>query len=158
MDAKESLLSTHLWSWNILLYTALLTSWIHVVVLVAKSCLTPCDPTDCSSTGSSIHRILQARTLEWVVISSSRASSGPRSQTRVSYIVRQVLYYLSRCGSPHELIDMLKKRKYRISLAVPWLKLCTPSAGDTGLIPDQGRPACHIVQPKKSTTRKKKVF
>ena len=30
-----------------------------------------CDPTDCSSPGSSVHRILQERILEWVVISPS---------------------------------------------------------------------------------------
>ena len=31
-----------------------------------------CDPLDCSSPGSSIHGILQARTLEWIAISFSR--------------------------------------------------------------------------------------
>ena len=33
---------------------------------------TTCDPMDCSPLDSSVHGILQARTLEWVVISSSR--------------------------------------------------------------------------------------
>ena len=37
-----------------------------------------CDPTDCSQPGSSAHRMLQARTLERVAISSSRGSSRPR--------------------------------------------------------------------------------
>ena len=36
-----------------------------------QSCLTLCDPIDNSPPGSSIHRILQARTLEWVTISFS---------------------------------------------------------------------------------------
>ena len=36
-----------------------------------QSCLTLCDPIDNSPPGSSIHRILQARTLEWVAISFS---------------------------------------------------------------------------------------
>ena len=31
-----------------------------------QSCLTLCDPMDCSPSGSSVHRILQARILEWV--------------------------------------------------------------------------------------------
>ena len=35
-----------------------------------QSCLTLCDPMDCSLPGSSIHGIFQARTLEWVAISS----------------------------------------------------------------------------------------
>ena len=36
-----------------------------------QSCPTLCDPIDGSPTGSSVHGILQARTLEWVAISSS---------------------------------------------------------------------------------------
>ena len=31
-----------------------------------QSCLTLCDPMDCSLPGSSVHRILQARILEWI--------------------------------------------------------------------------------------------
>ena len=37
-------------------------------VLVAQSCLTLCDRIDCSPPGSSVLRILQARTLEWVAV------------------------------------------------------------------------------------------
>ena len=51
---------------------------------VAQSCLTLCDPMDCSLPGSSIHRIFQATVLEWVVISFSKRSSQPRDQTQVS--------------------------------------------------------------------------
>ena len=36
------------------------------------------DPMDCSLPGSSVHEILQARTLEWVAMPSSRGSSQPR--------------------------------------------------------------------------------
>ena len=32
----------------------------------AQSCLTLCDPMDCSPLGSSVHGILQPRILEWV--------------------------------------------------------------------------------------------
>ena len=35
-------------------------------VLVAQSCPTLCDPMDCSSLGSAVHGILQARMLEQV--------------------------------------------------------------------------------------------
>ena len=38
-------------------------------VYVNRSCLTLCDPVDCSSPGSSVHGILHARILEWVGIS-----------------------------------------------------------------------------------------
>ena len=39
-----------------------------------QSCLTLCDPMDCSTPGSFVHRILQARILEWVAMPSSRGS------------------------------------------------------------------------------------
>ena len=51
--------------------------------LVAQSCLTLCNPMDCTS---SVHRILQARTLEWVAMPSSRGSSQPRDRTQVCHI------------------------------------------------------------------------
>ena len=53
---------------------------------VAQLWPTLCDPMDCSLSGSSVHGILQARILEWVVISSSRGSSEPRDRTQVSCI------------------------------------------------------------------------
>ena len=55
-------------------------------VLGAQSCLTIWDPVDCSPPDSSVHRILQARTLEWVAIPFSKGSSRPRNQTQVSRI------------------------------------------------------------------------
>ena len=44
-------------------------------VLVAQLCPTLCEPVDCSPPGTSVHGILQARILKWVVISFSRGSS-----------------------------------------------------------------------------------
>ena len=38
---------------------------------VAQSCLTLSDPMDCSLQGSSVHRISQARVLEWGAIAFS---------------------------------------------------------------------------------------
>ena len=51
-------------------------------VLDAQSCLTLCNPMDCSPPGSSVH----GRILEWVAIPYSRGCSRPRDQTRVSRI------------------------------------------------------------------------
>ena len=51
-----------------------------------------CDLLNCSLPGFSVHGIFQARILEWVAISSSGGSSGPRDQTHVSCIGR-ILYY-----------------------------------------------------------------
>ena len=69
---------------------------VSVCVLVAQSCPTFCDPMVGSLPGSSVHGISQARILERVATSSSRASSGPRNWTCiswVSYIGRRILYY-----------------------------------------------------------------
>ena len=54
---------------------------------VAQSCLTLCDPMDCSPPGFSVHRIFKARVLEWVAIAFSRGSSWLRDRTLVSRIV-----------------------------------------------------------------------
>ena len=54
---------------------------------IAQSCPTLCDPMGCSLPGSSVCGIFQARVLEWVAISFSRGSSGPRDRTPVSRIV-----------------------------------------------------------------------
>ena len=72
------------------------TSWCYMVgpcwlsslyvwaCSIAHSCLTLCDPVDCSPPGSSVHEILQARILEWVAMPSSRGSSRPRGRTCLS--------------------------------------------------------------------------
>ena len=52
-------------------------------VLIPQSCPTLCDPMDCSLPGSSVHRILQARILDWVAIPFFRESSHPRFRTQV---------------------------------------------------------------------------
>ena len=67
---------------------------VCVCVLVAQTCLTLCNPLDCSPPGSSVHGILQARILEWVAIPFFRGSSQPRDRTYVSCISRQILFYL----------------------------------------------------------------
>ena len=50
---------------------------------VAQSCLTLCNPMDCSLPGSFIYWIFQARVLEQVAISFSRESPWLRDRTRV---------------------------------------------------------------------------
>ena len=79
---------TYLWVYQYL--------YIHIYAWsVAESCLTLCNPTNCSPPGSSVHEIFPTRILEWVVISYSRGSSPPRDWTHVSCVScigRQILY------------------------------------------------------------------
>ena len=55
-------------------------------VLATQSHSTLCSPMDYSPAGSSVHRVLQARILEWVATPFSRVSSSPRDWTWVSCI------------------------------------------------------------------------
>ena len=59
---------------------------LQVKVKVAQSCPALCDPMDYT-----VHRILQARILEWVAFPFSGGSFQPRSQTGVSYIAGRQL-------------------------------------------------------------------
>ena len=60
-------------------------------VLVAQTCLTLCDPMDCSLSAyqdrKHVHGIFQARTLEWVAIPFSRSSCWPRGWPWISCMV-----------------------------------------------------------------------
>ena len=49
---------------------------------VAQLCTTLWDPIDCSLPDSSIHKILQARVLDWIAIYFSRGSSRPGIELR----------------------------------------------------------------------------
>ena len=60
------------------------SEWVKALVI--QACPTLCDPVDSSPPGSSVHGILQARTLEWVAIPFSRESSQPKGRTPISYI------------------------------------------------------------------------
>ena len=71
---------------------------VCLCVLVAQSCLTLCDPVDCSPPGSSVQGILQARILECVPISSSRGSSQGLNLSLPH--CRQIVYHLSHQESP----------------------------------------------------------
>ena len=57
-----------------------------VACSVTQLCLTLCDPMDYTPPGSSVHGIFQARILERVAIFSSKGSSRPRDQIRISFI------------------------------------------------------------------------
>ena len=62
----------------------------------ARLCPSLCKPTDCNPPGSSVHGILQAGILEWVVISFYSGSFQPSVQPCISYvscIARWVLYH-----------------------------------------------------------------
>ena len=78
----------------------LLSLSVHVRAKLLQLCPTFFDPMGRSLPGSYVQEILQARILEWVVISFSRGSSWPRDQTHTSCIGRWVLYQQSHLKNP----------------------------------------------------------
>ena len=81
---------------------AMLTFAYTLVLSSAKSfhsSLTLCDTMDCSLLNSSVHGILQTRTLEWAAMPSSRGSSWPRDWTCVSCISCNGRWILYRCAT-----------------------------------------------------------
>ena len=82
-------------------------------VLVAQSWPTLCEPRDYRLSGSSVHRILQARVVKWVAIPFSKGSSQPRDRTWVSCIAggfftiwatREAVLYKSKINKTISLI------------------------------------------------------
>ena len=71
---------------------------LTVKVLVPQSCLTLCDPRDCSLPGFSAHLILQVKIHEWVAISFSRGIFMTQGSNLGLLHCRQILYYLSHLG------------------------------------------------------------
>ena len=74
--------------------------------VVTQSCPILYDPMGCSPPGSSVHGILQARTLEQVAISFSRGSSQTQRSSPGLPYCRQSLYQLSHQGSSLMLADI----------------------------------------------------
>ena len=83
-----------------LLYCFLFLPLGKLCVCVCSVLSNSLQPTNCSPSDSSIHRIFQARVLEWVAIAFFRGSSRPRDRTQVSCIVGRRFYPLSHNPLP----------------------------------------------------------
>ena len=86
-----------LWSYPIFLnFIDNWMGWVIVAVVVVQS---PShvqlfhNSMDCSPSGSSVHGVFQARILEQIAISFSRASCWPRDQTHVTWIGKWILHH-----------------------------------------------------------------
>ena len=78
-------------------YTGSMDMWTGLVCLVAKSCPTLCNLTDCSLLGSSVHGDFPGRNTGVGYHFLLQGSSQPRDQIRVSCIGRQILYHWATC-------------------------------------------------------------
>ena len=76
---------------------------------VAQSCLTLCDPMDCSLPGSSVHGIFQAIVLKWIAISFSTGIFPTQGSNPGLLHCRQMLYHLSHQGSLKIMVTSFKR-------------------------------------------------
>ena len=104
----------------------------HAVGLLNPLQLCPAlyEPMDCSPPGSSVHRISQAKILEWAAISSSRGSSRPGDRTRVSSTSCAGRWILDHPGSPNSHVEASVSHRGGCSLwpmdqTVPAACFCT---------------------------------
>ena len=104
--------SSHVWVWEL--------DYKESESEVAQSCLTLCNPMDCSLPGFSVHRIFQARVLEWVAISFSRGSSQPRDWMRVSRIEGRHFTIWATWEAERQRIDASELWYWRRLLRIPW--------------------------------------
>ena len=110
-------------------YKSLITYLQYVQDKLLQSCLTLCDPMDCSPLGSSVHGILQARIMEWAAMPSSRGSSWLRDQTCVSCFAGR-LFTTEPPGKPSAMLKtkiFIKQNifislvpKYELSMFFVW--------------------------------------
>ena len=139
-------------------------SKIRLHAQMLQSCLTLCNTVDCSQPGSSVHGIVSARKLEWVVIPFCRVSLWPRDLTCVSCITGRFL-----------ITESPRKPKIRITVsnstfiwwwhqfssvqslscvwlfATPWTAACQASLSLTNLLEFAQVPVhwiCDTIQPR----------
>ena len=99
-------LSTHTWLMYISCFMSFVSDLLSEQAKFLQSCLTLCDPLDCSPSDSSVHRILQERILEWVAMPSSRGSSRPGTEPSSSLApaLQEDFLQLRHLGSSNDLL------------------------------------------------------
>ena len=90
---------------------------------------------DGSSPGSSVHKNLQARILEWVAVVFSKQSYPPRDLNCFSF--RQIIYHWATWEAKKS-SRYCKRFLDGTSLVIQWLRLHAAHAGGTALITAQG--------------------
>ena len=93
---------------------------------VAESCLTLWDPMDCNLPGPSVHRIFQARILEWVlqgIFPTQESNPGPLALFSCCFFLNFYLYFnwwkivlqlrFDFCYIATQLIRNIDSRRYR---------------------------------------------
>ena len=83
----------------LMLRLSLVCLMVWIEVLAAQSRLTLRNPTDCSPPASSVHGILQARLLEWVVIAISKGIVSTEAASGSDFSTSLFKLFLAFCHS-----------------------------------------------------------
>ena len=118
-------------------------SWYAVLCWVTQSCLTLCDPLDCSQPGSSVHGDSPGKNIGVNAVPFSRGSSWPRDQLQVPHIVGESF----TIWATREPYSWCSTRQTPLIIDFSTVLSNTGSdgkgsacnAGDLGLIPGSGR-------------------
>ena len=102
-------------------------------VLVIQSCLTFCDPMDCSPPGSFAHGILQPRILEWVSYSLLQGIF-PTKESTSSHLFCISQYPIKRQKGHDNLSKFISSPRGLVTLG----KRETPGKGEPGGLPSMG--------------------
>ena len=101
---------------------------LYVCAQSLQSCLTLCDPKDCSLPGSSAHGILQASILEWGAIPFSKGSFQPRNRTWVSGIAgRFFAVWITREATSMVLSAYLRLLPFLPTILIPACASSSPT-------------------------------
>ena len=97
-----------------MIFFILLNNYVIRLDMHAQSCLTVCDPMDCSPPGSFVHGILRVRILEWVAMPSSRGSYQPRNRTHISYVSCISRFFQQSCASHILMWELDQKEEWAL--------------------------------------------
>ena len=125
-------------------YRVWVCAWVCARAQSLQLRLTLCNPMNCSPPGYSLRGSLQARTLEWVAMHSSRGSSRPRDRTCVSIsCVAGKFLTAEPPGKPRKKnLNSTKIGIFKYHFGLPWWlssKESTCNAGSVRSIPGLGR-------------------
>ena len=109
-----------------------------------QSCPTLCDPIDSSPPGSPVPGILQARTLEWVAISFSKAWKWKEKMKSLSRVQLLVTPWTAAHQAPPSM--GFSRQEYWSGVSLPSLRAePTPPQSQAGHHPHQIRMTSHLI-------------
>ena len=97
-----------------MIFFILLNNYVIRLDMHAQSCLTICDPMDCSPPDSFVHGTIWVRILEWVAMPSSRGSYQPRNRTCIPCISCISRFFQQSCANRVLMWELDQKEEWAL--------------------------------------------